>query len=266
RPRRRPQAARPVAEPKRSLCHPRPLHGFTLVELLVVVSIIAVLIAILLPGLQKAREAAKSVACQSNLHQIALLIGTYTNEHNGYLPYADLNSAEGYWRWYLMLNPLMGRSPKDWRGPSPFLCPAAMSKPATNPYAIYDDYGYSCNPLLMPWVNGGVWLTSSTDFPMKTGPIRLDRVSSPHVGLTVDAARSWTNESQKYLYAYMAGRWNALNATGPAPPSGLHFIKVHPGGVNMLAAGLYVKPLTVQQAEAPGKNIADGGTWGYWGQ
>ena len=64
--------------------------GFTLVELLVVIGIIALLISILLPSLNRARESAKSVVCLSNLRQIGTGLVLYTNGFNGSLPY-------GYW-------------------------------------------------------------------------------------------------------------------------------------------------------------------------
>ena len=61
-------------------------RAFTLIELLVVVSIIALLVSILLPALGRAREAAKSVACMSNLKQMGYGIMYYAEDYNNYMP------------------------------------------------------------------------------------------------------------------------------------------------------------------------------------
>ena len=71
--------------------------GFTLVELLVVIGIIAVLIAILLPALQKARESAKLVQCASQLRQVALAARGYAAENRDAIPPWAMDNGS---RWY----------------------------------------------------------------------------------------------------------------------------------------------------------------------
>jgi prepilin-type N-terminal cleavage/methylation domain-containing protein/prepilin-type processing-associated H-X9-DG protein len=75
------------------------IKGFTLVELLVVIGIIALLISILLPALGKAREAANAIKCSSNLHAIGQGVAIYITENKGAIPasnwYYGLSLANG---------------------------------------------------------------------------------------------------------------------------------------------------------------------------
>ena len=71
----------------------RQHRGFTLVELLVVIGIIAILISIILPSLSKARAVAQRTACASNLRQLVLATHMFAQEHGGCIPQAYNNGS-----------------------------------------------------------------------------------------------------------------------------------------------------------------------------
>src|SRR6516164_352800 len=95
----------------------RNRRAFTLIEVLVVISIIGLLVALLLPAVQAAREAARRIQCVNNLKQLGLALHTYESASRSFPPgYVSSFDASGNdtgpgWGWGAMLLPQIEQKP-----------------------------------------------------------------------------------------------------------------------------------------------------------
>jgi len=128
-------------------------RGFTLIELLVVIAIIAILAAMLLPALAKAKDKAKLIRCTSNEKQIGLAYLMYAQDYDNFLPVAglDYNGNVSPVEWFLQISPYVARGTTNAATLSAtnsvVACPSAKIDGVMNPSdpnrAAYGGYGHN---------------------------------------------------------------------------------------------------------------------------
>ena len=112
----------PVSRPRRS--------AFTLIELLVVIAIIAILVALLLPAVQQAREAARRTQCKNNLHQLGIALHNYHDQYSMFPPgsfWNNVNAGRTYQQGSLLTHLLPFVEQANMYQQIPFNAPPAAS-------------------------------------------------------------------------------------------------------------------------------------------
>jgi prepilin-type N-terminal cleavage/methylation domain-containing protein/prepilin-type processing-associated H-X9-DG protein len=223
-----------------------PRRGFTLIELLVVIAIIAILIGLLVPAVQKVREAAGRAQCQNNLKQIGLACHSYHDSHkalpSGYLATAAYPSTSPGWGWAAFLLPHLEQSPLfrllDFNLPVEtqpaiqtmlpvFLCPSDM--PPSGPFAVTNaSFTTLCQAAPSSYAATVGSDASEVDDPVGNGAFyrnsktRLTDITDGTSNTTFIGDRAWADTKGMWAGApngavTRAGATNAWPAaTGPA--------------------------------------------------
>lgn len=203
--------------------------GFTLIEMLVVIAIIAILAAMLSPALQNALDTAKGAACANNLRQAGIAIVTYAGDHKGYVLGAQAYGGKGHecawagWPWSLMLTAIAPRQHAPIAGdyigdPNVFFCPSGPI-PAEG-YRYKSEYNwdqwFTCAPrntygmgafngsnkgTYKPFDDIGPWFSWHGDNAGYNLSIRLNKIrKASATPILADCVRGDSNPTQRFVW------------------------------------------------------------------
>jgi prepilin-type N-terminal cleavage/methylation domain-containing protein len=238
-------------------------EGFTLIELLVVIAIIAILAAMLLPALAKAKQTAIRVQCKNNEHQQMLALVMYAGENKDFLP----DGSHGNWAWDMdayLANQLIayGTTPVTWYDPgtAPKFGPIDWFGPT--PYGYVDNQN---DPSLWCGAIPGNYVPyPEPNATFGNGQFRVQGYAQTFYGTAmfsnVQYASYMTNENIKL------GETSVLNATGQSFPVGPVAKRVLVACATLNATGSSTnlsKEMTYNWADVDGGYKFDGATKGH---
>ena len=165
-----------------SVRYPHSRRGFTLVELLVVITIIAVLVGLLLPAIQGVRESARRTVCQNNQYNLAFAAIRH-DQQNGFVPgWKNEVVGSAPRSWAFMLTPFIERT-DIWRVVngttfpfvSLFVCPSSPTDNQTDPWIAYAGNVGQYISQINRWRFEGVMLDTTV---ANTGRLAMDKIAS----------------------------------------------------------------------------------------